>query len=98
MASVAVLGMGDDEVDRVVTRLLTEPASAALHPRCCGAAIWMAWECGEGARGPVAPSGAATWSTHPGGDARVAVAPVVGVAGGLRLSEGLTMGSLISTP
>lgn len=43
MASAAVLGMGDDEVDRIVTRLLTVATAAAPRLRCCGAVTWMAW-------------------------------------------------------
>ena len=45
MASEAVLGMGDEEVDRTVARLLTMLAAAALRPAAaagrppgCGAA------------------------------------------------------------
>ena len=82
MASVAVLGMGDYEVDRTVARLLMAPAAAAPRPHCCGAATWMAGWRGEGMRGPAASSGATTWSTRPGEGACAAVAPVVGPAGG----------------
>src|SRR4051812_16856543 len=77
MASVAVLGMGDDQVDRTIARLLTVPTAAASCPCCCGAATWMAGWCGEGARGPAAPSGATTWSTRLGEGTRAAAAPLL---------------------
>ena len=73
--------MGDDEVDHTVAWLLTVPAVAALRPRYCGATIRAAGWCGEGARGPAAPSGVATWSTRPGGGTHAAIAPMMGAAG-----------------
>ena len=48
MTFIALLGMGDDDTDRTVARLLMVPAAMALHPRRYGAANWMAWRRGEG--------------------------------------------------
>ena len=54
MASVAVLGIDVDDVDRTVAWLLMVPAAAMAsvpRPRCCGATTWAAGLRGGGARG-----------------------------------------------
>ena len=85
MASVVVLGIDVDDVDRTVAWLLRVPAVATAlvpHPRSCGTSTWAAGLRGGGARGSVAPLGAAVWLACPGGGTYAVTAPVAGAAGG----------------